>query len=55
MDTTDFVREQGLPGSGLSLGSDKEEECIPVSDVVRMTQVSNSQPQAVLPANTGIY
>ena len=59
----DFVQESQLllPASDSaisrtqSISSSNNPDCIPVSDVVRMTQNSegNRQPQAVLPANIG--
>ena len=60
----DFVQESQLllPASDSAISrspgtpSINNPDCIPVGDVVRMTQHSggNRQPQAVLPANLGI-
>lgn len=57
----DFVQESQLllPASDSAIshspGTISNPDCIPVGDVVRMTQHSggNRQPQAVLPANLG--
>ena len=61
--SADFVQESQLllPSSDSAIShspgtsSISNPDCIPVSDVVRMTQHSggNRQPQAVLPANLG--
>ena len=55
----DFVQESQLrlpsSDSTISHSAGLNPDCIPVNDVVRLTQHSdgNRQPQAVLPANIG--